>query len=255
MPEKTRLLVLSANPRPCGRIQVDEEAREIYLKLEEGPCRDKFEVRLHTATRPIDIQRLLLKYRPHIVHFSGHGHKTQRLILSGAPGRGKTVDKHGLARVFDLYKHHVKLVVLNACFTEALARSITQTIDYAIGAGKGIGDTAGVAFAGAFYRALGFGKSVKDAFASAQAELALTKTPRAQGIALFVRNGVDKRDRFPRTNGTGLQFYQTGQTSEPHIAIVETLIITRFIRQVYLPARRREALERRFAPGFINHAR
>lgn len=245
MPEKTRLLILSANPRPCGRIQVDEEAREIYQKLDEGPYRERFEVQVHPATRPIDIQRQLLKYRPHIVHFTGHGHKKQRLILGGTSSRGKTVDKHGLARVFALYKHHVQLVVLNACFTEALARSITQTVDYAIGAGKGIGDTAGVAFAGAFYRALSFGKSVKDAFASAQAELALTKMPRAQGIALFMRNGLDKGDHFPRTS----------EISRPHTAIVEMLITTRFSKQVYMPGRRREAVERRFAPGFINHAR
>jgi hypothetical protein len=169
-----------------------------------------------------------MKYRPHIVHFSGHGHKTRKIILGGAAGRAKTVDKRGLAGVFALYKHHVRLVVLNACFTDTVARSVAQTVDYAIGADKGIGDTAAVAFAAAFYRALGFGKSVRDAFASAQAELALTKIPRAQGIALFVRSGLDKSDHFPRTGDTKPQFHQTGATSECHIRIVETLTITRF---------------------------
>lgn len=244
MPEKTRLLFLSANPRTSGRIQVDEEAREVIKKIQEGPYRDDFEWSVHPATQPADIQRLLLQHRPHIVHFCGHGHKTQRIILNGPPSRGKTVDKYGLARVFALYKHHVRLVVLNACYTDALARSITQTVDYAIGAGKGIGDTAGVAFAGAFYRALGFGKSVKDAFASARAELALTRMPRSQGIELFVRNGLDKSDHFPRLHDTGLRFNQAGHTSECRVTICETLSITRFSKQIYMPARRREAIER-----------
>lgn len=253
MLEKTRILIPSANPRSTGRIQVDEEAREIYQRLEEGPYRDRFEVLVHPATRPNDIQRLLLKYRPHIVHFTGHGHKTQRLILNGEPGRGKTVDKYGLARVFSLYKHHVRLVVLNACFTDALARSITQTVDYAIGASKGIGDTAGVAFAVAFYRAVGFGQSVTEAFASATAELALAKVPRAQGIELFVRKGLEESDRFPRTHDTGSWLNVT--VPPRSITILETLTITRLSKQVYTPARRRETIERRIAPGFISPVR
>jgi hypothetical protein len=55
-----------------------------------------------------------------------------------------------------------------------------------------------VAFAGAFYRALGFGRSIKDAFESAKAELALTKVPRSRGIELFVKEGLNENDRFPR---------------------------------------------------------
>jgi hypothetical protein len=89
------------------------------------------------------------------------------------------------------------LVLLNACFTKAQARSISQVINYSIGAGQAIGDKVGVAFAGAFYRALGFGKSVRKSFESARAELALTKTPRSRGIELFVRDGIGDKD-FPR---------------------------------------------------------
>ena len=158
MTEKIRILFLSANPWTTSRILVDEEAREIFERIQEGPYRDNFELHKHAATRPIDLQRLLLMYRPHIAHFSGHGSKRQKIILGGAPGRGKTVDTRGLAEVFALYSNHVRLVLLNACLTKTQARSISEVIDYSVGTGKGIGDKAGVAFAGAFYRALGFGK-------------------------------------------------------------------------------------------------
>ena len=198
MSEKIRILFLSANPLPTSRILVDLEAKEIREKLEEGPYGNKFELQKCEATQPIDIQKLLLKHRPHIVHFCGHGHKTQKIILGGAAGRAKTVDKQGLAQIFTLYNHHLRLVVLNACFTDALARSIAQTVDYAVGTGKGIGDKAAVAFAGALYRALGFGKCVRDAFESAKAELALTKIPRSRGIELFIRDGIGEKDQFPQ---------------------------------------------------------
>lgn len=198
MTEKIRILFLSANPWTTGRIRVDEEAREIFERIQEGPYRDRFELHKHAATRSIDLQRLLLMHKPHIVHFSGHASKKQKIILGGSPGRGKTVDQQGLAEVLALYNHHLRLVLLNACFTKAQARSIAEVIDYSVGTGKGIGDKGGVAFAGAFYRALSFGKSIRDAFDSARAELVLTKMPRTQGIELFVRDGISEKDSFPQ---------------------------------------------------------
>jgi len=197
MSEKIRILFLSANPWTTSRILVDEEAREIFERIQEGPYRDRFELHKHAATRPIDLQKLLLMHRPHIVHFSGHGNKEQKIILGGSPGRGKTIDRQGLVEVLALYNHHLRLVLLNACFTKVQARSIAEVIDYSVGTSKGIGDKAGVAFAGAFYRALGFGKSIREAFDSAKAELVLRKMTRIQGIELFVRDGIDEKDPFP----------------------------------------------------------
>jgi hypothetical protein len=198
MTEKIRILILSANPWCTGRILVAEEAREIFERLQEGRYRDRFELHNHNAVRPIDLQRLLLTYEPHIVHFSGHSSRSHRLLLNGTCGRAQALDPQRLTDVIAVYNNHVRLVLLNACFTKAQARSIAGVVDYSIGTAKPIGDRVSVVFAGAFYRALGFGKSVKDAFRSARAELALTRMPRSRGIELFVKNGIDEGDRFPR---------------------------------------------------------
>ena len=192
MAEKIRILFLSANPWNTSRILVDKEAREIFERLEEGPCRDKFELHKHAAIRPGDLHRLLMKYQPAIVHFSGHGSKNCKIILEGTHGRGKQVDPQGLVDLFRFSSQYVRLVLLNACFTSPQASALAGVIDYSIGISKAIGDRAGVAFAGGFYRALGFGKPIPEAFASAKAELRLTKTPRSKGIELFVRTGIDE---------------------------------------------------------------
>lgn len=205
MAEKVRILFLSANPWNTSRILIDEEAREVCERLHEGPYRERFEFFNSPATKPGDLQRLLLRYRPHIVHFSGHGSKQHRIILGGLHGRGKAVDQEGLTRVFALYNSHVRLVLLNACFTKTQAQSISEVVNYSIGTSRAIGDKVGVAFAGAFYRALGFGWSIRDAFESATAELALTKTPRSRGIELFVRSGLSENDPFPQLNNDSIQ--------------------------------------------------
>lgn len=197
MTEKIRILIVSANPWSTGRFLAAEEAREIFERLQEGPYRDKFELHNHGAVRPIDLQRLLLMYKPQIVHFSAHGSDSHRILLNGPTRRAQALHQQGLTDVLAFYKNHVRLVLLNACFTKTQARSISEIVDYSIGTARPIGDKASVAFAGAFYRALGFGESIRDAFKSARAELALTNMRRARGIELFVRNGLNKGDRFP----------------------------------------------------------
>ena len=198
MIDTTRILFLSANPWTTSRILVDEEAREVFEKLQEGPYRERFELYKHSAIRPTDLQRLLMMYEPHIVHFSVHGSKRKRIILGGAPGRGKQINCQGLVELLGLYRNHLRLVVLNACYTKEQARALSEVIDYSIGAGRGIGDKGGVVFAGAFYRALGFGRNITEAFKSAKAELALTNVPRTRGIELFVRSGISQMERNGR---------------------------------------------------------
>jgi len=198
MTEKIRILVLSSNPWSTGRILVAEEAREISDRIQEGPYRDRFEVHHHGAVTPKDLQRLLLMYEPQIVHFSGHGSKGQRILFNRTNGRAQPLDQEGLKDVFAFYNNHVRLVLLNACFTKTQARLISDVVDYSIGTARPIGDKVSVAFAGAFYRALAFGKSIRDAFRSAKVELDLTRRAQSHGIELFVRNKINKGDRFPQ---------------------------------------------------------
>lgn len=190
MDEKIRILFLSSNPRDTSRIRVDEEAREIFERIEEGAARDSFELLTHPATRVSDLQRLLLKHSPHVVHFSGHSSLAKKILLEGRTGRGKQIEIKALVELLDLFKDTVRLVVLNACFTQEQARALGEVIDYTVGISDVIGDRAAVTFAGAFYRALSFGKPVKMAFDLAKAEVKLLRVPRSRGLELVVRDGV-----------------------------------------------------------------
>ena len=129
----------------------------MFERIQEGPYRDQFGTFTNTPRLPD--RSIFSDCCCCISHTSFISAVTEardrKLILDGAPGRGKTVDQKGLAAVFALYNRHVRLVLLNACFTKAQARAISEVVDYSVGTGKGIGDKAGVAFAGEFYRRLG----------------------------------------------------------------------------------------------------
>jgi hypothetical protein len=81
--------------------------------------------------------------------------------------------------------------LLNACWTRPQAEAIAQTIDCVIGMNRPIGDAAAIIFAASFYRAVGFGRTVQEAFDLAKVALLLEGIPEDQTPAMSVRDGVD----------------------------------------------------------------
>ena len=82
-------------------------------------------------------------------------------------------------------------MILNACYSKKQAEAITQVIDCAIGMNDAIGDEAAITFAASFYRAIGFGRSIKQAFDQGIVALLLEGIPEENKPELLTRNGVN----------------------------------------------------------------
>ncbi len=188
---KVKVLFLSANPVATPKLQLDEEIRQIGIKLRAAEYRDAFDFVPRFAARPDDLLQALLEHRPEIVHFSGHGSAAQQLIFVDDQGNEKPVTKEALVHLFRTLKDNIRLVLLNACSTRPQAEAIAETIDCTIGMRKPIGDEAAIVFAASFYRALGFGRSVKEAFELGKAALLLESIPEDKTPELLTRAGVD----------------------------------------------------------------
>jgi hypothetical protein len=85
----------------------------------------------------------------------------------------------------------VRLVVLNACFSKSQAEAIVEVIDCAIGMNRAVGDEAAIAFASSFYRAVGFGRSIQNAFEQGKTAVSLEGISGDDTPELLVRAGVD----------------------------------------------------------------
>lgn len=158
-----KILFLAANPSATARLRLDEEARAIDTAIRQGEYR-QFAIQSHWAVRISDIQDLLLRHQPHIVHFCGHGSPTGELIFQDDQGNAVTVASDAIRKLFAVLKDNIQCVVLSACYSETQAYSIAQHIDCVVGMSDAISDQAALDFATAFYRALGYGRSVKTAF-------------------------------------------------------------------------------------------
>ena len=116
------------------------------------------------AVRISDLQTLLLRINPTIVHFSGHGSEIGKVILEDDHGESVEVPPKALSNLFGLFSERIKCVVLNACFSENQAKAIAQHIEYVIGMNEEISDEAAIRFATSFYHGLGFGRTYEYAF-------------------------------------------------------------------------------------------
>lgn len=165
VPKPVKVLFLSANPNGTTRLAIEEELRGIQEALRKAEHRDAFDMVFVPAVRHDDLEQALLEHKPVIVHFSGHGSSSDGLVFQGdCLTDARLVSADALGHLFSLLKKNVRLVVLNACYSQEQAMAIVKEIDFVIGMNDLIGDQAARKFAVSFYRGLGFGETMEVAF-------------------------------------------------------------------------------------------
>lgn len=161
---KIKILFLTANPNDTSPLRLDEECRAIEEALGRSEFRERFKIKQHWAVEVKEFQQYLLRHRPHIVHFSGHGAVAGGILLEEGSGNSHSVPVEALSRLFTILKDEIRCVMLSASYSERQAEAIARHIDAVIGVEGFIERPAAIAFAAAFYGALGFGRSVQTAF-------------------------------------------------------------------------------------------
>lgn len=193
MPDRIKILFLAANPFDVkSRLRLDEEFRQIRKKLRAANERDCFELVSEWAVTRGDLAQVLLDHKPHILHFSGHGSKTQGIALEDESGNMSLLDKRALANLRKMLKDNLRMVVLNACYSKNQAKHLHEIVDFTIGMNKAIGNEAAIIFASQFYQGLAFGRSVQTAFELGKCQLELNNIPESHTPKLLVRYGVDQ---------------------------------------------------------------
>lgn len=188
---KTKVLFLAANPLQNNILSLDEEIRAITEKIRLSDHRDSLDLISRWAVRPDDLLQILNELKPHIVHFSGHGTSGGEIYLADNSRNAHPVSASALQRLLSTLKDNIRLVVLNACYSKIQAEAITNVIDCAIGMNAPVRDDAAIIFAGSLYRAIGFGRSIREAFEQGLAAVSLHNLKGVDTPELITRHGVD----------------------------------------------------------------
>ncbi|MBC7876984.1 MAG: TIR domain-containing protein [Anaerolineales bacterium] len=188
---KKKVLFLASNPSQTQQLKLDEEIRSIGEKIRASEYRDNLDLVSHFATRPDDLQQMLLVNRPTIVHFSGHGNKDGEIILMDNNRKPKSVNAAALKSLFKTLKDNVRVVILNACYSKIQANAISEVIDFVIGMNDSISDDAAIAFSASFYRAIGFGRTIQEAFDSGITAILLEGISEEDTPEILIKQGAD----------------------------------------------------------------
>ncbi|MFI6522591.1 CHAT domain-containing protein [Spirillospora sp. NPDC050679] len=179
-PERLRVLYLTASS--AGDLRVDEEIRRVKAGVRATLHRDLVEIEHLSAATTDDLLDGLTRFRPHVVHFSGHANAGVLVFDTGRDRRGPglQVPARAFAAALASVDSPPRLVVLNACKSQPqLAELIAGGIGLAVGMADSIGDPAAIAFATRFYTSLADGQSVRGAHATGKADLAMKNLPDA----------------------------------------------------------------------------
>lgn len=184
------ILFLGANPSDTRRLALDEEARAIRMNLRMSGLRHLFNFETRWAVRPEDLLQILNEVRPTILHVSSHGHYSG-IALHGQPDKKQMVKADALSEALAAVSIGIRLVMLNACFSQLQGRHFAAVVDFFVGMSDAIHDESARVFSSAFYRALAFGASVQSAFDQGCAAIALQSLPGRDVPRLVCRDGLD----------------------------------------------------------------
>jgi len=208
------ILFLAANPNGTNRLALDEECAAIEEELRGTTGRNDFEFRSKWAVSVDEMMGHLNELQPKVIHFSGHGggsaevwvqdhqrappppHRDIAAVadaniqLQGEQRQPQHVSAGALTQMIGTAAPSARVVVLNACFSDAMADALRSVVDCVVGMRGAIGDDAARSFAVGFYRALGYRRSVGNAVAQAVAALAAKQLPDEHLPVCRTRDGV-----------------------------------------------------------------
>ncbi|MEV6218615.1 CHAT domain-containing protein [Nocardia sp. NPDC051833] len=168
--EKLRILMLGASPE--GDLRITREQARIRKAVEAALHRDLIEFDVRLSATAADLQEGIAKFRPHVVHFAGHG--ADKLIQLerdlDEQHEGVVVTERALAAACAATDEPPKLVVLNACNSVATAQALVDHFaPLAIGMRGSVADLDAMVFATSFYSSVANGHSVQAAFSAGKA--------------------------------------------------------------------------------------
>jgi hypothetical protein len=194
MNERLRILILAANPANMSRLHLEAEHRLLRNMMRDNAEAGNCELLVEWAARATELQTALTEFKPHIVHFAGHGDK-DGICLENDEGMGQSVSKEELGLLFNLSLKQLRLVVLNACYSAPQIERLGQSVDYIVGTNVPIADETAVRFTANFYQALAVGSTVREAFHKAQGQLAESgENAEARQYELRIRSGVNENE-------------------------------------------------------------
>ena len=171
-----RIAYLITNPELGAALNTVQEAKQVIKAINSSALAEKIELRPLLAPSFDDLIDLLNRFKPHVVHFSGHGGDESLLFDNENIGDvgGTSLDFDTIRELLDAVHFKPKGLVLMACDTVSGASKFLDHTDFVVAMSDSIDDNAASDFSVRFYKSVGDGvaldKAVKQGKVSIKAK-------------------------------------------------------------------------------------
>lgn len=197
-PPRRVLVVQAASVRIAGSPDTGQEFRQMSQSIAGAPYAHALALDSLQSAQARDLPQRFLGHVPTVLHFSGRGTPGGGLRFLTDDGGDAPISHEGLRKLLvEFAPDGLRLVVLNACWSDDLATLLTEAVPCVIGTAGPIHDLSCLDYARELYRNIAYGRSVGSAhrIAVAAVELyggdpaflpALRTAPGVNGDAVFV---------------------------------------------------------------------
>jgi tetratricopeptide (TPR) repeat protein len=210
-----RILFLSANPINEAYLKnIKEYKNSVDNIILSTKYRDEFRLEQGHEISLSELLKYLERFKPTIVHFTGHGSEDGSLVFQNSISDQKEKAPVGtieeIFRIINVDKN-IKCVVLSACYAEAQGQAISNYVPCVVGMSGEISLDAAAAFNVGFYSGLGNGYELQRAFDAGRSQI------QAENL---------KQENVPQ-----IKFSEVEHSIGPKTILVEGEILERFSQQ------------------------
>ena len=138
------------------------ELKEVANVFYEGRMDGDVHLEVVPEARADDVVRYIDRFRPDIVHFSGHGEEERLIVSDSDYFAGETLGSQWLKET--LQDKGVSVLVLNCCWSSSFVEDLKDTVGLVVGAEQRLQVDKAQAFAAVFYTGLRDGRPLSEAY-------------------------------------------------------------------------------------------
>ncbi|MFB8241671.1 CHAT domain-containing protein [Kitasatospora purpeofusca] len=176
--EQLRILMLASSAE--GDLRVAREQKRIREAVYQALHANAVDLDLRPAATAADLFDGITKFRPHVIHFSGHSN--EELIVLEADvdelHHGAIVTAEAFANAVAATDDPPRLVVLNSCHSaHQIDHLVREVSPFAIGMADEVDDRSAITYAAQFYASIANGQSIGAAHDSGKAAVQVAGLP------------------------------------------------------------------------------
>ena len=165
-----RILYIAGNPDGATTLQTEIELNRLQSQIDEARVISPIDLRTYSSLRVDELPSVISRVQPDIIHFSAHG-DADSIVLAHAERGHVPLSGVDLADLLEALAVRPKLVVINACSSDTMAKEVARAADFVIGTDAPITNVGARTMAATLYQRLAMSSSILAAFNAASAML------------------------------------------------------------------------------------